>query len=126
MLLIYNPADNRLTPEEMADMHPRWNEFTQGLKDAGMYVAGDALQPPEVATTIRARHGETQITDGPFAETKEYLGGYYLVEAPDLDSVLERAKNMPNVHRGSVEVRPVWDTTQAASSQDQERVRASA
>ena len=80
-----------------------------------------------MATTVRVRGGETQITDGPFAETKELLGGYYLVQAPDLDTVLEHAARMPNIEFGSVEVRPVWEmwspeataTGQAAAGQAQ-------
>ena len=109
MMLIYGPADGGPGPEELAAEFPRWAQFTQELKDAGLLVAGDPLQGVEVATTVRVRDGETQITDGPFAETKENLGGYYLVEAPDLDTVLEYAARVPNVHYGSIEVRPLMD-----------------
>jgi hypothetical protein len=92
---------------------PKWYEFTEGLKDAGLYVAGDALNSVDSATTVRVRDGETQITDGPFAETKEQLGGYYLIDAPDLDTVLAQAARVPNVHYGSIEVRPVLDLSEA-------------
>ena len=109
MMLIYAPGDGRPSPEELAAEFPKWNDFTQSLKDAGLFVAGDALQGAETATAVRVRDGETQMTDGPFAETKEVLGGYYLVEAPDLDTVLEHAARVPNVHYGSIEVRPVLD-----------------
>lgn len=107
MLLIYAPADNPLTPEQMAEMSPQWDAYTEALQEAGLYVAGDALQGPDVATTLRERGGELQITDGPFAETKEVLAGYYLLEAPDLDTVLEHAARVPNIAYGSTEVRPV-------------------
>jgi hypothetical protein len=111
MLLIYNPVDSPVSPEQLAEMGPRWDAFTESLRDAGAWVAGDALQPGDVATTVRERDGQTQFTDGPFAETKEYLAGYYLVDCPDLDSALAHASRMPNIAYGSVEVRPVWDRT---------------
>jgi hypothetical protein len=125
MLLIYNPVEGRVPPEDMEQMHLRWADFTQSLKDAGLFVGGDALQGVDVATTVRERDGQVQITDGPFAETKEFLAGYYLLEAPDLDTVLERAGHAPNVGRGSLEVRPIWDQTQQApASADQARAQA--
>jgi hypothetical protein len=72
-------------------------------------VGRDALHPGDTATTVRVRDGETQFTDGPFAETKEILGGYYVIEVPDLDTALKYASRMPNITYGSVEVRPVVD-----------------
>ena len=111
MLLIYNPVDSPMTPEQMAEMGPRWDAYTKSLTDAGVFVGGDALEPADVATTVRERGGETQFTDGPFAETKEFLAGYYLLDCPDLDTALEHAARMPNIAYGSVEVRPVWDRT---------------
>ncbi|MBV9942028.1 MAG: hypothetical protein JO262_07880, partial [Solirubrobacterales bacterium] len=69
-----------------------------------------------VATTVRERGGQTQFTDGPFAETKEFLAGYYLVDCADLDTALEHASRMPNIAHGSVEVRPVWDRTRPMAS----------
>jgi hypothetical protein len=124
MLLLYSPTDRRPSQEEMAAEFPRWGEYTQSLKDAGLFVGGDPLQGADMATTVRVRDGETQITDGPFAETKELLVGYYLLDAPDLDTVLEHAARVPNVHYGSIEVRPIWDYSQAAS--EMERAQASA
>lgn len=111
LLLIYQPSDNPLSPEQMAEMGPRWDAYTEGLQAAGVLAAGDALERPDTATTIRERNGETQFTDGPFAETKEFLAGYYLVNCPDLDTALDHASRMPNLGYGSVEVRPVWDRT---------------
>jgi len=111
MLLIYNPTDRPITPEQMAELGPRWDAYTKSLTDAGVLVAGDALEPTDVATTVRERDGQTQFTDGPFAETKEFLAGYYLIDCPDLDTALDHASRMPNVAYGSTEVRPVWDRT---------------
>src|SRR5262249_11887475 len=79
LMLIYVPAEGGPTPEEMAEMSPRWDAFTENLQASGLFVAGDALERTDTATTLRERNGELQITDGPFAETKEALGGYYLV-----------------------------------------------
>ena len=110
MLLIYSP-ERDITAEEMAAEMPRWTDYTQGLQDAGVMKGGDALHPADSATTVRVRDGETQIVDGPFAETKETLGGYYVIEVPDLDAALRYASKMPNVSYGSVEVRPVVDFT---------------
>ena len=112
MLLLYLPSDNPATPEQMAAEAPRWDQFTQGLMEAGVFVAGNALERPDVATTVRKRGGETQITDGPFAETREFLGGYYLIDCPDLDTALSHASRVPNVGYGSVEVRPIRDTSE--------------
>lgn len=111
MLLIYNPVENPISPEEMGELGQRWDTYTEGLQTAGVLVGGDALEGADIATTLRERDGGVQITDGPFAETKEYLAGYYLIDCPDLDTALEHARDMPNLAYGSVEVRPVWDRT---------------
>ena len=81
--------------------------YTQAMRDAGVFVAGDELHPAETASTVRVPNGERVVTDGPFAETKEILGGYYLLDLPDLDAALTWAEQAPHVARGSVEVRPV-------------------
>jgi hypothetical protein len=107
MLLIYSPTDGGPSPEELQAEFPKWMTYTQELRDAGVMVAGDALQGTDVATTVRVRDGETVISDGPFAETKEALGGYYLLDVPDLDAALAWAAKIPNVGYGSIEVRPV-------------------
>jgi hypothetical protein len=124
MLLIYSPAEGRPSPDEMAAEMPKWYEFTEGLKSAGLYVAGDALHGVDSATTVRVRDGETQITDGPFAETKEQLGGYYLIDAPDLDTALEQAARVPNSYYGSIEVRPVLDQAAMAAAAAQGQAQA--
>jgi hypothetical protein len=89
-------------------MFAEFARYTQSLLDAGALVGGDPLQPPEAATTVRAQAGETLITDGPFAETKEWLSGYYKIDVESLDEALEWAAKIPTVpHGGTVEVRPV-------------------
>src|ERR1700678_453552 len=109
MLLIYSPSDVELSPEARPDELPLWNAFTQSLRDAGQWLAGDALYGVDAATTVRVRNGETIVTDGPFAETKEYLAGYYVLDCRDLDTALAHAARVPNVGYGSIEVRPVVD-----------------
>lgn len=84
-----------------------YGAFTQSIRESGNMVAGDALQPTSTATTVRIRNGETLLTDGPFAETKEQLGGYYLIEAEDADRALAIAARIPSARYGSIEVRPV-------------------
>jgi hypothetical protein len=109
MLLIYTPKEGEgaLSPEEAQAEHPKWFAYTQALQEAGVMVAGDALQPVETATSVRIQDGETVVSDGPFAETKEVLGGYYIIDVPDLDEALKWAARMPSAPRGPVEVRPV-------------------
>ena len=107
MLLIYSPADRRPSPEEMEAEMPRWYEYTQSLQDAGVLRGGDALHPTAEASTVRVRDGQTLVTDGPFAETTEVLGGYYVIEVPDVETAREWAAKIPNVHYGSIEVREI-------------------
>lgn len=105
MLLIYmDPQD---APQPTDEMTQAWFDYTTALHEAGVHVAGDALHPADTASTVRVRGGDTLITDGPFAETKEWLAGYYVVDVPDLDAALAWAGRMPNITYGSVEVRPV-------------------
>jgi hypothetical protein len=107
MLLIYSPVEGGPSREQLAAEYPAWMQFTEDLRASGVMVAGDALQGGETASTVRVRDDETLISDGPFAETKEMLGGYYLIDVPDLDAALAWAAKLPNVTYGSVEVRPV-------------------
>ena len=83
--------------------------FTDGIRASGQYIAGEALQPVATATTVRIRNGKLSTTDGPFAETREQLGGFYLIEARDLDDAIQVAAKIPAARTGSVEVRPVVD-----------------
>ena len=124
MLLIFNPVEGGPSPAQQAEQHGRWEQFTKDLRDSGLFVSGDPLQGPDVATTVRVRDGETQLTDGPFAETKEYLAGYYQIECDDLDTALARAAQMPNIEYGSVEVRPVWDMNAGPVAAEQAQARA--
>lgn len=87
--------------------------FTEAIKQSGQYLAGEALQPVQTATTVRVRNGKLSTTDGPFAETKEQLGGFYLVEAQDLNEAIQIASRIPSAKIGSIEVRPVVDFSKA-------------
>ena len=88
-------------------MMEEYGAFTQSIVQSGNFKAGDALQPTTTATTVRVRDGKTLTTDGPFAETREQLGGYYLVEAKDLDAAVAIAARIPGAKTGSIEVRPI-------------------
>jgi hypothetical protein len=94
------------TPEFM-EMLGDYQSATAAMADAGILVDSGPLQPPQTATTVRVRNGETQLTDGPFAEIKEQLGGYYILDCEDLDTALRHAAMIPAAMHGSVEVRPV-------------------
>jgi hypothetical protein len=83
--------------------------FTDGIRKSGHYVGGEALQPVQTATTIRIRNGKVSTTDGPFAETKEQLGGFYLIQAKDLNEAIQVAAKIPSAKSGSVEVRPIME-----------------
>jgi hypothetical protein len=89
-------------------MLAEYGSFTQSIIQSGNFKAGDRLQPTTTATTVRVRDGKTLTTDGPFAETREQLGGYYLVEAKDLDTAISIAARIPGARIGSIEVRPIW------------------
>ena len=109
MLLIYdNEAEMVANRKGATDvMMAEYREFTDSLLKSGNMKAGDALQPTSTATCVRIRNGKTLTTDGPFAETKEQLGGYYLIEAKDLDEATKIAARVPSAKSGTVEVRPV-------------------
>ena len=109
LLLIYGDESQMksATQADMNAMMAEYGEFTQSIIKSGHMKAGDALQPATTATTVRVRDGKTLRTDGPFAETKEQLGGYYLVEAKDLDEATKIAARIPGARSGSIEVRPV-------------------
>lgn len=111
MLLIYSDPADRPAPDspQALDAMGRWNAVTQDMAEAGVLVAGDPLTGVETATTVRVREDETLLSDGPFAETKEHLGGYYVLDVPDLDAACAWAARLPNAPYGSVEVRPVME-----------------
>jgi hypothetical protein len=109
LLLIYGDQNGweSMSEEERGQVFRAYGSFTQELEQSGAMVGGNALQPTETATTVRVRNDETLTTDGPFAETKEQLGGYYLVNVDSLDEALEWAAKIPGARHGSIEVRPV-------------------
>src|SRR5437870_1820000 len=109
MLLIYDDEAQwgSLSEEERSKLFQEYGTYTQGLRDSGAFVAGDPLQPTSTATTVRVRGGERLVTDGPFAETKEQLGGYYIVEADSIDEAIAHAEKIPSARLGSIEVRPI-------------------
>jgi len=114
LVLIYDentadPVANPPSPETLGPIMQEYNDYSDMLRDKGVYVAGEALQPVTTATTIRVRDGQTMTTDGPFAETKEALGGFYLIEAKDLDEALDLGRQCPGAKFGSIEVRPIVD-----------------
>ena len=109
LLMIYqNEAEyGKIDAATGKKMMEEYGAFTQSIIQSGNFKAGDALQPTTTATTVRVRDGKTLTTDGPFAETREQLGGYYLVEAKDLDAALAMAARIPGAKTGSIEVRPI-------------------
>jgi hypothetical protein len=109
LLLIYEDEKNYagLTEAQMGANLAEWNKYTQWLAGQGKLRAGDALQPVSTATTVRMKGDKLLTTDGPFAETREQLGGYYLIEADDLEDAIRLAGPCPAAKTGSIEIRPV-------------------
>ena len=106
LLLIYSAESD--DGNQGASLMAGYGAFTQGIVQSGHFKSADRLKPVDTATTVRVRDGKTLTTDGPFAETREQLGGYYLVEAKDLDEAVAIAAKVPTAKYGSIEVRPVW------------------
>jgi hypothetical protein len=109
LLLIYEneSISQGMSPEQKGAFFNGYMEYTKSIRESGQFRAGDALLPVSKATTVRVRDGKTLTTDGPFAETREQLGGYYVVEAADLDEALRLAARIPSAKHGSIEVRPI-------------------
>lgn len=118
LLMIYanETADAKKTPAEQEKVMQDYWAFTQEVKDRKVYIGGDALTPTSTATTVRVRNGKTLTTDGPFAETKEQLGGYYLLDCANLDEAIEFAAKIPHATEGSIEVRPIMVFDQATTA----------
>ena len=112
LMLIYanETQESKLSPAELGKMYKDYGEFTKSVIGSGHYKGGNRLDSVTKATTVRVRDGKRLVTDGPFAETKEQLGGYYLIEARDLDEAIGIAARIPSSHNGSVEVRPIYPT----------------
>jgi hypothetical protein len=109
LLMIYERESDwaALSEEARGAMYKEYYEFTDGIRKSGHYKGGNPLQPVATATTVQVRDGKTMTTDGPFAETREQLGGYYLVDAADLDEAIGLAARIPGARMGSIEVRPI-------------------
>ena len=110
LLLIYgNEAGMQAASKaDMEGMIGAYGAYTEAMKKAGVLVGADRLKPSTTASTVRVGDGKTKVLDGPYAETKEQLGGYYLIEVPDLDAALSWAARCPGAAHGTIEVRPVW------------------
>ena len=110
LCLIYQDesVSQKLPKADAEKIHGEYLTFTDELKKSGHLLGNNGLQPTQTATTVRVRGGKVTTTDGPFAETKEQLGGYYLVEVADLNEAIQIAAKIPSAHFGSIEVRPVW------------------
>lgn len=111
LALIYSAESDPSTvpPEQLDTILNAYNEFTASAREAGVMLAGEALQPTSAATTVRVRDGHTATTDGPFAETREALGGFYMFECRDLDQAISWASRIPGAAFGSVEIRPILE-----------------
>ena len=119
MLLLYADEPDPKEREERDAELPAWQQVTDSLREAGLFLGADRLHPVGSATTVRMRNGETEVLDGPFAVTKEYLGGYYLLECADLDEALKQAARVPLARYGSVEVRPVAEIALPEAADDE-------
>lgn len=110
LLLIYadEAATAKANEADMKQMMAAYGAYTEAVKQAGIQVGSNRLQPTATASTVRVAGGKTQVLDGPYAETKEQLAGYYMIEVPDLDAALSWAGRCPGASYGSVEVRPIW------------------
>ncbi len=104
-----------MSKEEYGAIFAEYGAFTTDIKASGHYIGGNPLQPTSTATTVRIRQGKISTTDGPFAETKEQLGGYYLVEAKDLNEAIQIASRIPSARDGSIEVRPIMNMSMSTS-----------
>jgi hypothetical protein len=118
LVMIYGDeaADAKRPESEQQKEMNAYFAFTEEVKNAGAYKAGEALHPTSTATTVRIRGGKLTTTDGPFAETKEQLGGYYVLDCKNLDEAIQWAAKIPHASIGSIEIRPVVDFSQVASA----------
>lgn len=110
LLMIYSneTTEAAIPPAAMTEMMAAYRAYSEAMGKAGVMVGGNRLRPTSDATTVRIKDGKTQVLNGPYAETKEQLGGYYVIEAPDLDSAISWAARCPAASHGTVEVRPIW------------------
>ena len=108
MLMIYSSEAQVPTEAQAGEMMAAYGAYTEALKQAGAWVAGDRLRPSSASTTVQVANGKTQVLNGPYAETKEQLGGYYLIDVADLDVAISWAARCPGASHGKMEVRPIW------------------
>jgi Uncharacterized protein conserved in bacteria len=110
ILLIYgNEAAMQAASKEETDrMHAAYMAYTEAMKNAGVIAGGDRLRPTATATTVRVANGKTNVLNGPYAETREQLGGFYMIDVPDMDAALTWAARCPGASHGAIEVRPIW------------------
>ena len=106
---------SKMTKAQQEQGYAAYIAYTEALKKAGAWVGSNRLQPVSAATTVRVANGKSQVLDGPYIESKEQLGGYYLIDVPDLDSALSWAARCPGATHGTVEVRPVWAMSASAA-----------
>jgi hypothetical protein len=109
VLLVCNDETEQMTPEEYEERYAAYVRCQDEMESRGALIASERLRPTSASTTVRVRNGELVIADGPFAETKEQIAGYFVVEAKDLDGAIDLASLIPAVHNGTIEVRPVWE-----------------
>jgi len=116
LLFTESSADfaQRIDPEKAPAYWGAWSAYAGAVAQSGVMVSGAGLQPPDTATTVRIRDGKRQVHDGPYAESKELLGGFFVINVPDLDAALEWAARAPSASYGSTEVRPVLPPSAAA------------
>jgi len=110
LLLLYaeEAGWQKLTPEQQKQGVAAYGAYTEALKKAGVWAGSNRLQPIATATTVRVADGKSQVLDGPYTDSKEQLGGYYMINVPDLDAALSWASRCPGASHGTIEVRPVW------------------
>jgi hypothetical protein len=111
LLLIYSNEANMAaaSKKDTEQMHAAYGAYTEALAKSGAMVGGNRLRPTTSATSVRVANGKTNVLNGPYAETKEQLGGYYMIDVPDLDAALSWAARCPGASAGTIEVRPIWE-----------------
>jgi len=110
-LLMIHQDEKAMQSTPKAEMEARlaaYGAYTKAMKEAGAWIGGERLQPTHTATVVRAKNGKKSVLNGPYAEVKEQLGGYYMIEAPDLDGAIAWAARCPGAETGAIEVRPIW------------------
>lgn len=110
LLLIYSNEKQMQsrTPADSEKMLGAYGAYAQAMQKAGVMVGGDRLRPSEASTTVKVANGKTQVLNGPYAESREQLGGYFMIDVPDLDAAISWASRCPGASHGAVEVRPIW------------------